>query len=231
LDHGPQSASELAKTTSVKRTYVYTVITELVTKGLTAQTKKGRATVFSAQSPDKLLDLAESQKLAAEQARLSLENVLPTLKSQHALSETKPVVTYFEGMEGVKRAYLESVLEKKEILAYVEYTSTSNKVSSELEKFWPQYFRLRQENNVFARVLSPDTPQARKYQKLDKEQLRQTLLLPKTSFPPDVEKNIIGNKVYFFSRSENQPIATIIENQFIAQTERAIFESIWKQLT
>lgn len=228
LNNGSQTASQLAQSTSVKRTYVYALSESLIKHGLVRQEKVGKKTTFIATAPDKLLDMAETQRLQMEQAKIGLENILPQLKTIYATSEEKPVVTHYEGVEGIKKAYLETIEPGQEILAYVQYRMSTHQEIDQLEKFWPKYFQLRQKHQVFARVISPDTPQARGYQAKDKEQLRQIILVPDLDFPEDLEKNIVGNKIFTLARRGNTPIATIIENQVMAKAERALFESLWK---
>lgn len=226
LDNGPQTATDLAKTTKVKRTYVYTITQSLLKKGLVSQEKQGRTTIFSAQSPDKLLDLAETNKLQAEQARLSLENVLPTLKSTFAASETRPVVTYYEGPEGVMKANMQILEEKQTILAYLVI---DKKIDQMMEKHWKNYYQRRLAENIHVRAITPDTPEGVLYQQKDQAENRITKLVPRGKFPFSIEKNICGNKVAFFSIQNNILMATVIENELIANSERAFFELAWLQ--
>jgi len=79
------------------------------------------------------------------------------------------------------------------------------------------------------RAVTPNTKEGIEYQKNDKEQIRETRLVPLEKFPFNIEKNIVGNKVAFFSTHEGKLIITIIENKEIADAERAIFELAWFQ--
>ena len=77
--------------------------------------------------------------------------------------------------------------------------------------------------------ISPDNKASIQYKKRDAKELRTTYLVPQEQFPIHIEKNIVGNKVAFFSQENEKLIATIIENKLIADTERAIFELAWKE--
>ncbi len=226
LNNGPQGASELAKTTKVKRTYIYAVVKELIKKGLVIEGTHGNKTKFRPQSPETLRSHAETQKTKAELALKELESALPNLISQYQLTEFKPVVRTFEGEEGTIKANLEVLSEKKDILAYLVINPTIDK---QLEKFWKEYYNLRIKNNIHVRAITSNTPEGISYQKRDKEELRETRLVPKDKFNIAIEKNIVGNKVAFFSFYNGTLIATIIENKEIADAERAIFELAWKQ--
>ncbi len=124
------------------------------------------------------------------------------------------------------QAHLEVLAEKKEILAYVRL---DKKLDAPLSDFWSKYYRIRRKYNIHVRSICPDNPGGRDYQKKDKKELRTTRLIPFKLYPFEIEKNIVGNKIVFFSRQEGKLIATLIENKAIADTERAIFELAWEQ--
>jgi sugar-specific transcriptional regulator TrmB len=226
LTNGAQTASKLAKTTKVQRTYIYRIAQELVAKELVTVDRKDKTSVFVPQSPDHLLTQAEEMKEKAVAAQVALEGILPGLKTKYHAIESKPVVKHFEGEEGVMKANLEVLAEKKEILAYLVINKTIDK---KMEDFWEKYYKQRIADTIHVRAITPDTKEGIEYKKRDAEELRETKLVPKDKFPLAIEKNIVGNKVAFFSTREGQLIATIIENKEIADTERAIFELAWKQ--
>lgn len=226
LNKGGQGASELSKSTKVKRTYIYSVSASLIKKGLISQSKNGKTTVFNPMSPDKLLTLASQEKQKAEQSEQTLEAILPNLKTKYEVFDQKPVVTHYEGEAGIIKANLAVLAEKKEILAYLVINKSIDK---QMEEFWDKYYTMRVSSNIHVRAITPNTKEGIEYQKRDKEELRETKLIPKDRFPLAIEKNIVGNKVVFFSVREGVLIATIIENKEIADTERAIFELAWSQ--
>ena len=92
LEKSPQSAIDLSKTTPVKRTYVYQISRLLIEKGLITEKKLGRTTVFSPNSPDHLLTLAENRKTQAELAAKGIESLLDNLKNKYASVEERPVI-------------------------------------------------------------------------------------------------------------------------------------------
>lgn len=228
LTHGAQTASSLAKTTKVQRTYIYRVAQELVGKGLVAMDKKGQTTLYVPQSPDHLLAQAEEQKIKATQAQTALEGILPSLKTKYQAIEVKPVVTHYEGEEGNMKANLAVLAEKKEILAYLLINPS---IDRQMADFWKQYYEIRLRDNIRVRAITPNTKDGIEYVKRDKKELRETKLVPKELFPVSIEKNIVGNKVVFFATKNGVLTATIIENKQIADSERAFFELAWKKLS
>ncbi|KKU45024.1 MAG: hypothetical protein UX62_C0043G0003 [Microgenomates group bacterium GW2011_GWA2_46_7] len=63
----------------------------------------------------------------------------------------------------------------------------------------------------------------------NKEELRETIILPRKDFPVSNEINIYQNKVAIMSFGDEK-IGIIIESQQIADTQRAIFNLLWKSL-
>jgi sugar-specific transcriptional regulator TrmB len=225
LQNGPQTVAQLTLSTPLKRTYIYALCEQLIAKKLITQTQQSKKTTYHLLSPSALLLKAEENKNAAESAFIQLEALLPTLNSQYILKETKPVVRVFEGVEGVKKAHREILDERKEILAYVRIDQT---LDAPLEDFWPEYYKTRIERGIHVRSITPDTPEGIEYKNQDHEQFRETRLVSASTYLFEVEKNIVGNKVAFFSRTPDRMITTIIENEPIAQSERVIFELAWK---
>jgi sugar-specific transcriptional regulator TrmB len=225
LEHGPQSASELATSTPVKRTYAYSVCADLVKKGLIAQELRGRTTVFRALSPQQLITEAQTQKLKAELAQKELENILPTLKSKYNLAENKPVVTYFEGVEGIKKVYQDTLSEKQPIDALVQ----TSEVHPEIYRWVTQeYVKARIAAGIAVRAIVASGEKTEKYTELDKKELRETKVVDSTSFPFKHEINIYGTKLAIINHNKTaQLIGIIIDNPHIATTFRSWFDLTW----
>jgi len=224
---GEKPANEIIRESKLKRATVYKVLYSLEKKGLISQKDIKKKIHFRPEPPTALFSLAEKQYQSLERAKNDLNSYLPNLTSQYVLSVERPIIRIFEGIEGIKKAHLEILSEKKEISAYVRI---NKEIDKQLLNFWPKYYAIRKKNNIFAQVICAATKEAKEYQKNDKKQLRETRLVPLEKFPINIEKDIVGNKVAFFSMTEDKKlIVTLIENKAIADTERAIFELAWKE--
>lgn len=228
LNNGQQSASQLAKSTKIKRTYIYSVSVGLIKKGLVSQNKKGRATVFAPQSPDKLLSLVQTKKQAIESAESSLEGILPSLKTKFQVTDSKPIVTYFEGVEGVKKVYLDTLKETKDIYAFMQNAD----VGEFRDWLKDVYLKQRVKKGIGAKVILASGPLAQKYKAEDKQHLRQTKIVSAKDYPFRVEVNIYGDKLAIMNyQKEGSPVGIIIENGAIAKTMLAFFELTWAKLS
>lgn len=143
-------------------------------------------------------------------------------------SETKPVVTYFEGVEGVKKIYMDTIHEGKEILAILQPTKIDNHLEDWLKM---TYVKLRKASGVGARVLVAGTEKANDYIANDVEYLRETKIIPEQTYPLGHEINIYGSKIAMINNLEGEKLlGVIINNTSISQTFKSWFELTWIKL-
>ena len=228
LEHGAQTAGKLSKTTKIQRTYVYPVVRELVKKGLVAMEKKGRTTTFIPQSPERLLTQAEDVKTHAAQAYAALEGILPGLKTTYQAIEAKPTITYHEGVEGIKKIYMDTIKDEKTIYALVEPSTIDPDIHHWLMS---QYVQLRKDHHIEAKVIVATGPQTQGFIRRDKAELRDTRVVSGKSYPFQHEINIYGTKVAIINHKKGTPfIGIIIDNPIIAATFRAWFDLTWDRV-
>jgi sugar-specific transcriptional regulator TrmB len=219
---GTQSAGQLTKTTKVQRTYIYKVCQELIAKGLIAQTKKNRGTTFSPMSPDYLLTYAEVQKTKSVQAQVALEGILPTLKDKYGAIEERPVITYFEGVEGIKKVFKDIYSPKTEpVFGCVDLERSNIAVPGMIIK---NLIPLRIKNNVHAKSLLADSVEAQTIHEKDKESLRESLLFDKQEYPLPAEIDVYEDKVAMLSFARGKFIGVLIQNRDIATSLKTIMK-------
>ena len=227
LEHGPQTASKLGKTTKVKRTYVYRIATSLIQKGLVTRTKKDRTTVFAPNSPDFLLDFVRTNSQHLEQAKLTLENLLPSLKEKYRLVETKPVITYYEGVEGIKKVFKDIYAPKKEpVYGCVDLEKADEAVPGYIIN---TLIPLRIKNKVFAKSFIAKSSQAESIARTDRQSLRESLLLEKRTHPLPAEIDVYEDKVALLSFAKGQFTGVLIQNQDIATSLNTVFKLAFEQ--
>jgi sugar-specific transcriptional regulator TrmB len=227
LEEGPQTASQLANNTSVKRTYVYNVVKSLANLGLASQEQKGKTTFFKAASPDHLLNIAKDQAAKAQQAHSALDNILPFLSSSFILSGSRPIITYHEGIEGIKYIYKDTLLEGKPIQAFLQNAEINPELRNWLRN---TYVPQRVEKGIHAQVIISSGELSKEYILNSQNNLRTTIEVPSESFPFKHEVNIYGTKVAFMDFQSPQVLGFIINHPNIASTMKAWFELTWNSL-
>jgi len=216
LEAGVSSAQEIAKKAKIKRTTAYSVLSDLVKKGFVHTTSERNKTRYIALAPRQLAErFAEYQK--------ELLGALPSLEAVYNKSQVKPKVVFFEGAEGIKQIYEDTIREKPQVI--LEY-NTDN-IFKLLPGFPLEYLKQRQKNMIRARRIAPKSPRWMFHRSRDKEELSETLMLPTDLYNPEIEINIYNNKVAFMSYLD--AMGLIIESASIAEAMRQAYELAWFQ--
>ena len=79
---------------------------------------------------------------------------------------------------------------------------------------------------IKVRVIGEISPEVAKIKSCDREELRETKMLPKDIFSSEVEIGMYGNKVFFANYKDR--FGLIVEDSEISKTLKNIFEIIWR---
>jgi len=230
---GTKPASDLTKalpaTHLLSRPQVYKVLDELIVRGLIEKHDlPGKVATFAVTHPDALAKMLAQNKTQFDERYERASKTIPQLTSLFNLTSGKPGVQYFEGKDGLWQVLEDTLTAKDEILTYADVEAI-NQFIPELNA---EYVALREDKNVRKRGLVVDTPGARKFIASYTGQVTTTKLIPKIQ-SLNVFQTIIqiyDNKVSYMTMSEHHLIGIIITDQFIANTHKFLFESMW-QLT
>jgi len=227
LTENAQKAGKIALKSPLKRALVYKILDDLVAKGLAVRAEPaGKVAVFGPTHPDKLRELAQKRSEEAETARQNIESLIPQLASTFNLAAGKPGVRFFEGEEGIKKVWWDS-LQSDEIYTYLDLES----VTKNFAKLNDEYFRERQRRNVPKKAIANDSPANRKFLQ-DYDQKITSVRLIK-NFPMDfahVTMHIYNNKISYTTLDRATPIGVIIEDKLIYQMHKKLFEMNWQNL-
>ena len=220
LEMGETSIQRISKKSGIKRTTVYDILESLKEKGLISVIKKNKKHFFYAENPSSLAN-------DLEEKRLVLKTILPELLAFDNLIDKKPKTRYFEGPEGIKEVYLDTLnYPEQEMLCWVAEEAFYDFDRDFLENY---YHPRRIKNKIWTREIASDDPATRAYQAQDVSNLRKTKLLPSKPFPLDVGISIYGdNKVGIVSFKEE--LGLIIESDKIHNTLKSMFEFFWEKL-
>lgn len=219
LELGSSSIIDIAKKSRVKRTTCYDIVIDLIDEGLISKTLKEKKTLFVAEDPKKLqISLKEKETLLA--------NILPELQSIYNIKGVKPKIRFFEGKEGLKHAYNNTLSFGGEIVGFA-----SDDIVEVLGQEWAEHYLARRiKKNISYRGLLPGKDSILKnYVPKNIHQLRQTKLISPKKYPFSVEINLYG-KQHVALISAKEEIALIIEGVEIYNTLKSLFNLIWDLL-
>ncbi len=215
VQNGTSVVSKIGSTAGINRVTTYDILDKLKQKGLVSFFTKKKTKYFTALDPETVLEDFEKK---TNELRTSLP------KFKRLSGETShPRIRYFEGLEGIKAIYTDTLSSKTEILNY------SN--SSEIRKQWPnydsEYVAKRAKKKIFLRGVAPKDSKGLTVQNEDKSYHRAFRLINEENFNFTNEINIYDDKVSIIS-FKDELIGMIIESPEIANSQRAIFEIVWQ---
>jgi len=216
LELGSATVQEVADKAGVKRTSVYNFVEDMKARGFITEVKYGKRILLIAEDPHTLLKKADEQKK-------KLEETLPEFMGLYNQPGEKPRVRYYQGVEGLKRIYEDTLKEGVSIYEISDYERMFEAIDQDWLREYPEQ---RIKNNIKAYSIAKEGIQARKVRAKDGKQLRETRFVSEVNF--ETEINIYGNKVALLSF--RRPYAgVIIEDRAISQTLRSMWDIIWKQ--
>ena len=220
LELGPSTTSEISRFANINRTTGYDILESLIRDGLVNPIGETKIQKFVAENPDKVIIFLNKIKQGEKRLEQAY-NLLPELFSIYNVEE-KPKVKYYEGIERIKEAFEDTLTAKVEIVGYAVGTDAFEAVG---EEYLRDYFKRRVIKNIKVRVIAPDDPDTLKVTAKDKEELRESYVVPKDKFYFTTETNIYNNKVLIMSWKEK--FAVMIESKEIADAQKKVFELAW----
>lgn len=224
LQLGNANIQEIARKSKIKRTTAYSVLDTLIQRGLINFSQKGAHREYFAEDPKKLPSILEEENRKLEFKQKSLLSALPELSSIYNSKASKPKIRFYEGVEGLKQIYEETLLLKpdEEMFAFGQATLIHQFLG---DQWVESYLSRRRDKKIFQRSLVEDSPAGIEHQKNDKNENRQTILIPQDKYPFISEINIFGNKISIVSFKELMGV--VIESPDVAKTQKSIFELAW----
>jgi sugar-specific transcriptional regulator TrmB len=224
LEIGKTSAGKLIESTNLKRGTVYNYLDSLVGKGLVVKKQGEKKLYFEPQSPDKLRDLLNSKKDQIKSIETNLDNLIPTLKSKFNLAVEKPVIRYFEGKEGIKQIYKDTLKDTK-LIKVIRSIYDDKEFSQYLNTYYaPKRARLGIKTKIISQLQGEHEIVSH-----DKELLKRRKTIKEEDFPAPTEIDIYGDKVAMIS-FKRKLVGIIIENKDVAETMEHIFNQLWQKL-
>ena len=214
--------STIANKASINRTTAYDILEILVNRGLVITSTQNKYKYYRAQPPEKLIAYLKEQSNKYSRLAEETEELLPELNTHYRALTGRPKVYFYEGLEGLIRVYEGSLNSSEEILAYASDQENQKAVSW----YFPKYYKRRAEKGIPIRALFPDTPIDRERHSLDKEELRQSRILPKEIMDFTPEVNFFDNKIMIADWEEK--LGIIIESEAIVKVFKQSFELAWE---
>ena len=224
LELGPQGAGEIAKQASVHRATTYLALTSLASQGLATSYDDGKQTLFVAETPQRLLHLAEKHANVATEKHQRATTLVPELEALFQSGSNKPVVRFYEGVEGL--GHLRDYLRRQRPTISDSFIRLNARLASVAEQDEHQRFDLARSTR--SRILYvPDadvpTPRFKPEDLGSRVHIRFSNSVP---FDFDGEIGIMDKSAYLATVTPHVHVC-VVESEGLARLLRMQFELAW----
>ena len=220
LSLGATTVLKISKTTDVKRTTVYEIITSLIQKGLMKKEIRGFKTLYAAEHPERLENTLETK-------RAVLTRVLPELEGLFSLKGTESTLKYYEGLKAIENIYDELLRDLKPHDFYYAISNIAEWQGLDEVFFISKHVEKRATMRVNTKLLFTNSPIAQKRLTTQKNFNEEIRILPDTD-TIHVDLVVTPYKLVMFQLK--QPlIAIVIENRAMIDMHKSLFEMLWNK--
>ncbi|MFA6072953.1 MAG: helix-turn-helix domain-containing protein [Candidatus Woesearchaeota archaeon] len=207
LKQGPLAANELAKNIGMDRTLAYTVLNNLLEKGMISYITKDHKKIFKASKPDNLLNPIKKQEAL-------IETLVSTLKKIEKSNIISQEINVYEGKDGL-RALLREMYDSKEICSF----GATGKLYESLYEI-PHILKAYEKQKIKGRLIYSNLNKNNKIIPLKNTECR---FLPTKS---ETTTTIFNDKIAIHMIID-KPLIIIIKNKLIAESYKSHFEILW----
>jgi sugar-specific transcriptional regulator TrmB len=223
LKLGTAPLRRIADEAGMHRATTYDALKRLMAIKLVSYLNAKSHRYFTAEDPTRIRQLATQREVALQEAREEIEAVIPQMKQTLDWAKYRPVVRYYEGESGVKDI-LEDVLSrsiKAQKKTYRVYSSSA--IRDLIAQAWPGFLKKRIRQGIHVRAIS--IGQGGRTAGLDERKwLSQEEEAPTYTF-------LYAGKIAHISLDEKRQLyGVVMEDDAIYQTQKRIFDALWKRL-
>ena len=225
--HGPQTISELSRTSKVERTRIYRLLDTLMESNLVeVESHYKRGIIKAAPISNLHILIAEKQQevKSLEQELGLIEQVL----SKNSLSNPVSRVQFYRGPEGYKQMFWNESKAKSEVLCVV-HSIAQPKVNKVFFERWVE--QCNANGTRFREVHGDDFRESEKEWFKVHNNLRLAHYEPRyissQEFPITHSVDTYDNVVAYYNWKDGEIFGIEIYNQEIADTQRQFFEMLW----
>lgn len=222
LELGKGSVTEISRKAGINRTTGYDILSSLANKGMASVSGKEPKQEYAAESPASITEYLKRQAVEIQENIKKAEEIVPELTLLHAF-KNRPKIRFYEGNEGIKQVYEDTLTSTEEIRA----CATIDPLINAIPGYFPDYFKRRAAKNIHIRAIVPNTPLGKERKALDAEEKRVTTLIPPDKYYFSPEICIYDNKVMIASWREK--LGIMIESEEIADAMKKIYELAWAE--
>ena len=219
LQSGSCTVSEIAALAGIKRTTAQSILEPLLSEKLVSESRRGRWKVYSANKPEIMLTGLKSKENL-------IKEILPELNALYKVTGSKPVIQYFDGIEGARFAQ-RRLLESKE-RAYYYYASVREFSAILGNTFMKEFLEERKKRKIWANGIRnlEDNTVLPEYLRASKENLRRVRYFPNPINTEIPSINLTDN-IIIITSTVAEAYGLIIESPTLTSLMKSIWKTVW----
>ena len=222
LELGKGTVTQISKKAGINRTTGYDILASLANKGLVNISGKEPKSEYAVEPPEAIVKFLQHQQEETVEQIKKAEELVPELRLVHA-TQNRPKIKFYEGSEGLKHVYEDTLTSKEPIRAYANVDD----MHKGLPNYFPEYYKRRAEKNIAIRAIVPKTSAGLERKTHDAAEKREIAFVPPDKYYFSPEINIYDNKIMIASWREK--LGVIIESAEIADAMKKIYELSWTE--
>ena|SRR3989339_61070 len=235
LQLGPSSVRKLAEFCELNRGTTYDTLKWLQERGVVTFYQKQTKQYFVAENPEKLLNLAKNQEEELKEAQKRISKAIPELQALYNKGGERPVARYYEKDEISK--ILQDVLDTCEETGEMVYRIYSAEgIREYLYDSFDTFSDVRIAKGIAVKVIAMG--KGGELRGLDERKWLKVTRDPHLTSPYKGEEYINntyiilypGKTAYVSLNAKKEPIGVVIENDGVFETQKIIFDNLWKTL-
>ncbi len=233
IEMGHSPVRVIAGKAKVNRGTTYDILKSLQDQGLVSFYDTKSHQYFVAEPPEKLMQLLEVKSKNIDELKIKVQQALPQIKAKFEKQGGKPTVKLYEGLNGIKHI-LEDVLVTMEASAdKTYYIYSSSDVRKNVYLAMKDFSEKRIKKNI--KVQSISLGEGGQLVGLDERKW----MSPFGGSPEGgKQQNLKATyEIIYFGKvahisldNAENPVGVVIQNDEIYQTQKLIFENIWRKL-
>jgi len=216
LEFGSQPASIIAKKIHLPKSTILFLLDQLVEKGIVLKSYKGKTQFFYAEVNDLIKVINQTVKDQQD----ALEQVVPLLKEFKSPFTARPKVSFYQGVENCKKAYLNLLESKTEILEFGNHKDLVDKFG---ENFMNDFISQRVKLDIKNQSIANKDSTHKSLEKQSVSHKRNLKLVPKNIGLLYSSITIYDDKVLILNL-HSDAFGILIQNAQIAMTMKTIFK-------
>lgn len=224
LSLGPTSIADLAKHLNIPRPNIYKLIAGLEKHGLAffSDRKRMRRT-FMVEPPTTVMQKLREKREVLTKFDSQLTNLMPDLLAIYHQGETPTKIKIINNEDQYNRILFQIFDEVQGDLLYFGSVDDFSKCVS--KKTFDQLTKIRVDKEIKLKALFLNSDLAISLQQTGVKELRTTKILPTNTTPFGCSFQLSDNKAILWQ--PNAPLAIFIEDQYIVQMLKSMFQIIW----